>query len=71
LAFSSQCRSLEAVQGHLKENVGHFEVGWGDLFTFLGVTSKSAQNTELTDFTWPHPLNLIGCFFQMLVTEGC
>jgi hypothetical protein len=65
LAVSSQCRSLKAAQGCLKENVGHFEVGWGFLFTFLGVSSKSAQSTELTDFTLPHPLILIGCFFQM------
>jgi hypothetical protein len=62
---------LGAKLGRLKENVGHFYVGWGDLFTFLAVTSKSAQSTELTDFTWPRPLILIGCFFQMYVTEGC
>jgi hypothetical protein len=56
---------LKVVQAYLVAKVGHFEVGWGDLFTFLVVTSKSAQSIELNDFTWPHSLILIGCFFQM------
>jgi hypothetical protein len=56
----------KVVQGHLEAKVGHFEVGWGDLFTFLGVTSKCAQITKLTDFTCPPPpFTLIGCFFPM------
>jgi hypothetical protein len=56
---------LKVVQGYFEAKVGHFEVGWGDLFTFLGVASKCAQITKLTDFTWPHPFNLTGCFFPM------
>jgi hypothetical protein len=70
LAVSSQCRSLKAVQGYLKENVGHFEVRWGDLFTFLGVTSESAQSTEMTDFYLAPPLDFDWLFLPLKIVEG-
>jgi hypothetical protein len=65
LAVSSQCRSLKVVEGHLEEKVGHLEEEGSLLFTFLNVTSNCAHSTKQQYFSCPHPLILIGYFFQI------